>query len=95
MIAKKVHDFVILSELEKCFQQLQRDKDCRAVLLSGRGKGFTSGLDLSDVSEMFSLEEEDVGRKAFHFRNLVQKYQNSISSIEIVKYSNINLSNKT
>lgn len=72
------------SELEKCFQYLGEDKDCRAVLVSGRGKGFTSGLDLAEFSETLNVgqDEDDVGRKAFSFRSIIKRFQDSISSLE-------------
>lgn len=63
------------------------DKDCRAVLVSGRGKGFTSGLDLAEFSETLNVgqDEDDVGRKAFSFRSIIKRFQDSISSLEKVR----------
>jgi enoyl-CoA hydratase/carnithine racemase len=53
-------------------------------LLTGSGKGFTSGLDLSELGSMLSMEEEDVGRKAFTIQRLIADWQQCISSVEIV-----------
>lgn len=70
--------------MEKCFQQLQHDSDCRAVLVSGKGKGFTSGIDLMEFSQMINTDSDDVGRKAFVIRKKITELQNTISSVEIV-----------
>lgn len=55
------------------------------MVLSGKGKGFTSGLDLAEFSSTLNFQdEEDIGRKAFAIRNIVGQFQNSINSVEIV-----------
>ena len=76
------------SELKACFNQLQHDADCRSIILSGKGKGFTSGLDLKEVTNIISHDSEDAGRKAFSIRKLVEAYQDSISSVEEVLFQN-------
>ena len=54
-------------------------------MLSGAGKGFTAGIDLRELSQIVTGgEQEDTGRKAFNIRKVVQDYQNSISSVEVV-----------
>ena len=53
-------------------------------MLSGIGKGFTAGLDLSDLSSIVNTETDDPGRKAFHIKKIVEDYQGSMSSPEIV-----------
>ncbi|CAF0804643.1 unnamed protein product [Brachionus calyciflorus] len=70
------------AELRKCFEQLKYDQDCRAVLVSGKGKGFTAGLDLTELSQMASMDIEDVGRKGFQFQRVIEDYQTSLTSIE-------------
>lgn len=75
-------------ELPRCFQQLHDDKTCRVVVLSGAGKIFTAGLDLSSVAEKFlasppSGEEElDVARKARNMHALITKFQHTFTAIE-------------
>ena len=71
-------------ELKACFMQLQNDSNCRSIVLSGKGKGFTSGLDLKEVTNIMNPgDSDDVGRKAFAIRKLVEHYQDSISSVEV------------
>ena len=36
-------------EMTECFKTISQDQDCRAVIITGNGKHFTAGLDLSDV----------------------------------------------
>lgn len=59
--------------------------------MSGRGKTFTSGIDLSDLAEMASLVtgEEDIARKCRQLKALIKKYQDDISSLEKVLFFNI------
>ena len=54
-------------------------------MLSGIGKGFTAGLDLSDLSSIVNTETDDPGRKGFHIKKIIEDYQSSMSSPEIVK----------
>lgn len=73
-------------EMRDCFQRLSEDPDCRAVVLSGAGKTFTSGLDLSDntdinFSELMSNETE-AARKARQILPKLQQLQESFNVIE-------------
>ena len=56
----------------------------RVVLLSGEGKLFTAGLDISDpaVLSLGAADEEDVGRKALKLRQKVLEMQESFTVIE-------------
>lgn len=73
------------SEIKNCFEKLRYDPDCRTVLISGKGKGFTAGLDLTELSQMVSIDQEDVGRKGFQLLKIIEDYQTSLSSIEKVR----------
>ncbi len=53
-------------------------------MLSGVGKGFTAGLDLSELSSIIQSDSDDVGRKAFSIRKTVEELQASISAPEQV-----------
>ncbi|XP_061172954.1 delta(3,5)-Delta(2,4)-dienoyl-CoA isomerase, mitochondrial-like [Saccostrea echinata] len=69
-------------ECRECFQRLSTDEDCRVVLVSGSGKAFTAGLDLTDMAEDFMSSDLEVGRKAFKLRNLIRDYQETFTVIE-------------
>ena len=52
-------------EVGEVFNKLDRDQECRVVILSAAGKMFSSGIDLSDLEEvakwnMTMLKYEDL-----------------------------------
>lgn len=63
-------------------------------MISGRGKIFTAGLDLTQLSSVLmggSVAEdeevsEDVGRRGFRVKKILEEFQESLSSIEKVKF---------
>ena len=70
--------------MRECFHNLSIHPECRSIVFSGAGKGFTSGLDLSELTQVINPDIEDPGRKAFAIRKLVAEYQESINSVEKV-----------
>lgn len=72
------------SEMVTCFNNISDDSDCRSVIFSGAGKIFSSGLDLQCAVEDVSggADDADIGRKAFHLRNIVLKFQDSFTALE-------------
>jgi len=42
----------LLRDLRNCAEDLQRDRDLRAVLLTGAGRGFCAGADLTDPASI-------------------------------------------
>ncbi|XP_077336470.1 delta(3,5)-Delta(2,4)-dienoyl-CoA isomerase, mitochondrial isoform X2 [Lithobates pipiens] len=70
-------------EMVLCFRALSDDTNCRAVVISGAGKMFTSGIDLSDLaSDFLQQEESDTARIAWNVRKKIKDYQESFSAIE-------------
>ncbi|XP_053620882.1 delta(3,5)-Delta(2,4)-dienoyl-CoA isomerase, mitochondrial [Plodia interpunctella] len=71
-------------ELKLCFNALDDNTDCRVVVLSGRGKHFTGGIDLNDLIKKFSAANEidDAGRKARSFYKIIKEYQEGITALE-------------
>lgn len=70
------------SEITDCFQKLSYDSSCRSIVLSGVGKGFTAGLDLSELFSLTNVDSDDVGRKGFHIKKIIDDWQASMSSTE-------------
>lgn len=68
--------------MKECFDKLKYKSDCRSIVLSGNGKGFTAGLDLSDLSALINQETDDAGRKGFHNKKIIDDWQASMSSPE-------------
>ncbi|CAG9829905.1 unnamed protein product [Diabrotica balteata] len=74
-------------EIKDCFQKISDDENCRAVVLSGEGKLFTSGIDLTSFLQQGAEagQHEDPTRKAKVLSKLIQLYQESMSSLELCK----------
>ncbi|XP_007953732.1 delta(3,5)-Delta(2,4)-dienoyl-CoA isomerase, mitochondrial [Orycteropus afer afer] len=71
------------SEMVECFHKIAKDADCRAVVISGAGKMFTSGIDLMDVaSVLMQREGEDVARISWYLRDVITRFQETFSVIE-------------
>lgn len=70
-----------LQELQSVFRTIHEDTRCRAVVISGEGKDFSSGLDHLDIEnilhEISSTQgitvNRDVARRAKFLRNLLSK----------------------
>ncbi|XP_069602659.1 delta(3,5)-Delta(2,4)-dienoyl-CoA isomerase, mitochondrial-like isoform X3 [Ranitomeya imitator] len=70
-------------EMVLCFQALGEDSNCRAVVISGSGKMFTSGIDLMNLeSDFIQSPGEDAARIAWGVRKKIIEYQKSFSVIE-------------
>ncbi|XP_046545259.1 delta(3,5)-Delta(2,4)-dienoyl-CoA isomerase, mitochondrial-like isoform X2 [Haliotis rubra] len=70
-------------EMVECFNYLDGDSECRAVVLTGAGKIFTAGLDLGGFASMDIMQRDaDVGRKAFRMRQNLRPMQESFTVIE-------------
>ncbi|KRX83708.1 Delta(3,5)-Delta(2,4)-dienoyl-CoA isomerase, mitochondrial, partial [Trichinella nativa] len=72
-------------EIGECFQYLSTYGKCRAIVLSANGRTFCSGIDFNDLAKFASIAynaDEDVARRAFKLRSLIQKFQNSFTSLE-------------
>ena len=59
------------------------EQNCRSIVISGKGKIFTSGLDLTQLSSVImggpsdDGEElsEDVGRRGFRVKKILEEFQ--------------------
>ncbi|XP_027199172.2 delta(3,5)-Delta(2,4)-dienoyl-CoA isomerase, mitochondrial-like isoform X1 [Dermatophagoides pteronyssinus] len=76
-------------EISECFSDIGADQQCRAVVISGAGKMFCSGIDYMDMLEqMTSMHSssdaggrEDVAARAKFIRKTIVLLQNSFNSI--------------
>ena len=69
------------------FEDLRSEFDIRAIILMGKGKNFSAGLDLKSktvtgFAEMQSSSEPDIGRKAYKFYNSVKDWQTTLTTME-------------
>eukprot|EP00928_Gymnodinium_smaydae_P034752 TRINITY_DN24562_c0_g1_i1.p1 TRINITY_DN24562_c0_g1~~TRINITY_DN24562_c0_g1_i1.p1 ORF type:complete len:275 (-),score=47.83 TRINITY_DN24562_c0_g1_i1:89-913(-) len=74
------HDMWV--ECRSVFQALANESECRSIVLSGRGKSFSAGLDLQDPRNM-TPAHEDVARKAVRFIDHAKLMQDAFSAIEL------------
>ncbi|RWS07508.1 delta(3:5)-Delta(2:4)-dienoyl-CoA isomerase-like protein [Dinothrombium tinctorium] len=79
----------MLRELLECFNRVQDDKHCRAVVLCGAGKVFSAGLDFEDMKDMVTqmagqngVPQMDVARRAKFLRAMIHMLQEPINSLE-------------
>ncbi|KAL5283707.1 ECH1 family protein [Megaselia abdita] len=72
-------------EVKECFENLHINPDCRAIVLSGAGKHFTAGIDMTSMMMMGQElgEIEDVSRKGYVMEPLIKLYQDSVSALEV------------
>jgi enoyl-CoA hydratase/carnithine racemase len=50
-------DVTMATELEECFLAAARDDDVRAIVVTGSGRAFCAGMDLSAEGNVFGLDE--------------------------------------
>ncbi|MFO8077060.1 MAG: enoyl-CoA hydratase-related protein [Thermoplasmatota archaeon] len=49
----------LMKELIDCFKELEHDKNCRAIILTGKGKSFCAGADLNWMKSMVDYSKEE------------------------------------
>lgn len=78
--------FLFLSELKTCFEQLNIDKECQVIVLTGSERAFSTGIDIEYLSTVAaeSVEIDDIARKALHVRNMIQRTQESLRAVDRV-----------
>ena len=72
-------------DLPRLVQQLGRDPQVRVIVISGRGKHFTGGMDLTAFQGIMELTQKEPGRGALALRDMILKLQASLSSVEEVR----------
>ncbi|XP_028920638.1 delta(3,5)-Delta(2,4)-dienoyl-CoA isomerase, mitochondrial [Ornithorhynchus anatinus] len=70
-------------EMVECFNKISQDSECRAVVLSGAGKMFTSGIDLTDMAgEILQQQQDDTARVSWILRDIITRYQETFNVLE-------------
>jgi len=74
-------------EVGDVFTKLDRDQECRVVILSAAGKMFSSGIDLSDLSQLASIvySEDDIARKSMMMYQNIRHLQDLFTTLEKCK----------
>ncbi|CAI5746732.1 unnamed protein product [Peronospora destructor] len=71
-------------ELAQTFEMVEADPSIKTVIVSGEGRGFTSGMDLDLFVQMQNnaMEESCEGRKREYLMRVIGKFQNVVSALE-------------
>lgn len=70
-------------EMVKCFNMASYDENVRSIVLSGRGRMFTCGLDLMAAGQnLMQVKGADIARKAFTLHKFIGHAQDSCTVID-------------
>ncbi|CAF1365551.1 unnamed protein product [Adineta ricciae] len=74
----------LFNDLKTCFEQLNKHDECRAIVLTGNGRAFSTGIDIMYLSNAAaeSVEIDDVARKVLHNRNMIQRIQECLRAVD-------------
>jgi delta(3,5)-delta(2,4)-dienoyl-CoA isomerase len=78
-------NYKLWSEIGQCFEDLSSDSECRAVVLTGAGKGFCAGIDFSlfmEVGQQTGVDDSDVARKFTQLYKSVRYFQRQFAALE-------------
>lgn len=73
------------ADLPRLVGVLDSDPAVRAIVLSGRGKHFSGGMDLQAFQGIMALAQAEPARGAFALRDLILRYQAAVSSLELAR----------
>ncbi|GLU56001.1 crotonase/enoyl-CoA hydratase family protein [Dyadobacter frigoris] len=73
---------VAWKELKSIFEELDENAEVRVIVLSGAGKHFCSGIDISMLAEVTRSEETCDTRKREKLRKKILELQASVTAIE-------------
>ncbi|CAG8696301.1 5933_t:CDS:2, partial [Scutellospora calospora] len=76
--------YSLFNEVRECFTRIETDSTVRVVIISGAGKLFSSGIDLSILSKV-NEEAMDFARKAYYLRRFLKTLQDTYTAIESCK----------
>ncbi|EGR29066.1 hypothetical protein IMG5_163560 [Ichthyophthirius multifiliis] len=74
-------NFQFFDELPQAVKFLNEQNELRVVILTGNGKHFSVGLDLTESMLSHIDEKNDHARQSIMIYSLIKKWQNSISSL--------------
>lgn len=74
------------SELPARVNAMNEDPGVRALVISGEGRHFTSGMDLSAFTGIAELTKSEPGRAALALRDLILRLQDALTSLEKARF---------
>ncbi|UJR06960.1 hypothetical protein I4U23_011248 [Adineta vaga] len=74
----------LFDDLKTCFEQLNKEKECRVIVLTGNGRAFSTGIDITYLSNAAaeSIEIDDIAQKVLHNRNMIQRIQECLRAVD-------------
>ncbi len=74
------------SDLPRLLDALGQDMSVRVAVISGEGKHFTGGMDLSAFTDIAKLFDNEPGRAAYAMRDMVLRLQDTINAVERARF---------
>ncbi len=71
-------NMTMFREIEEVFSQLRNDPETRAIVLTGEGRAFSSGLDVMSFQNL-------INQPAMAFRNMLESLQNAYRSLDNIE----------
>ncbi|MEH6551942.1 MAG: crotonase/enoyl-CoA hydratase family protein [Pseudomonadales bacterium] len=72
-------------ELQHCFEWLDSEPDVRVVMLTGEGRHFCAGIDLSMLTGAIPDVDVDQSRKNEMLRTTIKRLQANLTAIEVCR----------
>ncbi|MEM9278072.1 MAG: crotonase/enoyl-CoA hydratase family protein [Pseudomonadota bacterium] len=72
-------------DLPRLARELESDPSIRALVISGEGKHFTGGMDLSAFQPIMEISQAEPARGAFALRELILKLQDTFNALEQIR----------
>jgi len=74
------------TDLPRLIDALSRDETVRVAVISGEGRHFTGGMDLSAFADIAKLFDSEPGRAAYAMRDTILKLQDAFNAIERARF---------
>ena len=68
----------VLDELHGAFHQIALDPDVRAVILTGEGKAFVAGADISEMNKLNAVEARAFAKKGHAVMNMIETVEKPV-----------------
>ena len=75
--------YELVSELHTVLREVDADHSCRAVILTGAGRGFCAGLDLNGFGVVDGTEEQGRVHRGFAVQQLIADVMQHLRSISL------------
>ena len=68
----------VLDELYEVFVKIREDDDIRAVIMTGEGRAFVAGADITQMAELGAVEGRDFARRGHLVMNLIENVEKPV-----------------